>query len=127
MSNFEIPNDLFGIYMDNVLTDSRKYFIEYLETLPHIKKYSKDNLEVWYIFEMSDFTIDLFHKFSEKGIGTKVRHYPWKTCLVPTYYIGSIRRVDYAKPKYGEYIYTSHHPTYDKVTLMSEELFYLVD
>lgn len=127
MSNFEIPKALYGIYMNTILTDARRYFIEYLETLPHIKKYSKDNKEVWYIFEMSDFIIDIFHKFSEKGIGTKIRHYPWKTCLVPTYYMGSIRRVDCDKPKYGEYTYTSCTPEYDKVTLMSGELFYLVN
>ena len=127
MCSFKIPHKLYGIHMDTTLTDSRKYFIEYLEILPHIKKYSKDNRGVWYIFELSDFIINIFHKFSEKGIGTKVRHYPWKTCLVSTYYMGSIRRIEYEKSKYGEYKYTSCNPEYDKVTLMTGELFYLVD
>lgn len=127
MCSFEIPNRLYGIYMDTTLTETRKCFIEYIETLPHIKKYNKDNHGVWYIFKMSSFITTLFRKFLEKSIGIKVRHNPWRSCLVPTYHIGPIRRIKDASPKYGEHIYISYYPEYDKVTLMTGELFYLVD
>lgn len=127
MCSFEIPNSLYGIYMDTTLTETRKYFIEYIETLPHIKKYDKDNHGVWYIFKISGFTATLFRKFLEKSIGTKVRRNPWRSCLVPTYHNGPIKRVKDASPKYGEHTYTSYYPEYDKVTLMTGELFYLVD
>lgn len=127
MCSFKIPHKLYGIHMDNALTETRKCFIEYIETLPHIKKYSKEDQTLWYIFESSGFITNLFHKFLEKNIGTKVRNYPWRTCLVSTYHNGHIMKMENSNPGYGEYIYCSRYSSFDRVTLMSGELFYLVD
>lgn len=133
MRSFEIPNKLFGIHMDAVITTTtRSYFIEYLEILPHIKKYAKDNRSVWYIFESSGFIRNIFNKFLEKNIGNKVLKYPWKSCIAPTYHIGPIMRVRYAKPVDGEHTYSPHtiwKKQFDDaiVTLSTQQLYNLTN
>lgn len=133
MCNFEIPNKLYGIQIDiTISVQPREYFMEYIETLPHIKKFNYEDMSVWYIFEFSGFTRALFVKFLEKQIGSKVRNYPWRTCLVPTYHNGPIIRKDHKKSVCGEYIYEPYSILPNRcisntVTLSEQQLYNLTN
>lgn len=135
MCSFEIPDKLYGIQMDIAINvQPREYFMEYIETLPHIKKINYEDRSVWYIFEFSGFTRTLFTKFLEKQIGTIVRNYPWRSCLVSTYHNGPIIRKDHKKPVSGEYTYVPYVPysvfpdkRSDTVTLTVQQLYNLTN
>lgn len=135
MCSFEIPDKLYGIQMDiTINVQPREYFMEYIETLPHIKKFNYEDKSVWYIFEFSGFTRTLFTKFLEKQIGSKVRNNPWRSCLVSTYHNGPIIRKDHKKPVYGEYTYVPYVPysvfpdkRSDTVTLSAQQLYNLTN
>lgn len=136
MCSCEIPSRLYGIHMDiSKGTQSEKYFMEYIETLPHIKKANYENMTVWYILECSVSIRAIFEKFLEKRIGTKIRNFPWSSTLVATFHIGLITRIDTGKPVYGTYIYGvpthslyNHKPsTFDTVTLTAQQLYNLTN
>lgn len=136
MCSFEIPNRLYGIHIDiSEDTQSKRYFMEYIETLPHIKKINYENMTVWYILERSGFIIAIFEKLLEKRIGTKVCNFPWSSTLVSTFHNGLITRIDTDKPVYNTYIYGipshslyNHKPSaFDTVTLTTQQLYNLTN
>lgn len=136
MCSFEIPNRLYGIHIDiGETTQSKEYFMEYIETLPHIKKANYENMTVWYILECSVYIRAIFEKFLEKQIGTKIRNFPWSSTLVSTFHIGLITRIDTNKPVYSAYIYgvPSHSlynrkpSAFDTVTLTAQQLYNLTN
>lgn len=136
MCSFEIPDRLYGIHMDiSEDTQSKKYFMEYIETLPHIKKANYEDMTVWYILKRSAFIRFIFEKFLEKRIGTIVRNFPWSSTLVSTFHNGLITRVDTDKPVYGTYIYgvpsrsfyNRKPSSFDTVTLTAQQLYNLTN
>lgn len=121
MCNPKIPYNLYGIHMDTVIhIPARDYFIEFLETLPHIKKYAKNNRSVWYIFEYSSHLKYLIDNFLEKSIGVAVHKYPWvASFLVSVYYNDSITLLSCSGP---ECIYITNTAS-DKIKLSVQEIF----
>lgn len=121
MCNHKIPYSLYGIHMDTVIRISaREYFIEFLETLPHIKKYAKNNRSVWYIFKYSSHLKYIIDNFLEKHIGVVVHRYPWVTSfLVSTYYNDPITLLSCSG---SECIYISNAAS-DKIRLSVQEIF----
>lgn len=136
MCNPKIPHNLYGIQIDiTTSVQPREYFMEYIETLPHIKKFNYENMTVWYIFEFSVSIRAIFEKFLEKQIGTKIRNFPWSSTLVSTFHNGLITRIDTDKPVYNTYIYGipshsvyNHKPSaFDTVTLTAQQLYNLTN
>lgn len=136
MCSFEIPQSLYGIHIDISTNEQpREFFMEYIETLPHIKKINYKNMTVWYILEFSEFTKGIFRKFQHHNIGDKVRNFPWKTTLVSTYHNGLITQINTDKSVYDEYIYGEPHysfyarkpPSFDTVTLSTQQLYNLTN
>ena len=125
MCNHKIPYNLYGIHMDTVIRISaRDYFIEFLETLPHIKKYAKDNRSVWYIFKHSKHLMYLIDNFLEKDIGVVVHSYPWVTSfLVSVYYNDLITLLSCSGP---ECIYITNAAS-DKIKLSVQEIFNIIN
>lgn len=125
MSNPKIPYTLYGIHMDTVIRiPAREYFIEFLEILPHIKKYTKNNRSVWYIFEYSSHFRYLIDNFLEKNIGVVVHRYPWVTgFLVSVYYNDLITLLSCSGP---ECIYITNAAS-DKIKLSAQEIFNIIN
>ena len=125
MCNHKIPYSLYGIHMDTVIRISaRDYFIEFLETLPHIKKYAKDNRSVWYIFKHSKHLMYLIDNFLEKNIGVVVHRYPWVTSfLVSVYYNDLITLLSCSG---SECIYITNAAS-DKIKLSVQEIFNIIN
>lgn len=125
MSNPKIPYTLYGIHMDTVIRiPAREYFIEFLEILPHIKKYTKNNRSVWYIFEYSSHLRYLIDNFLEKNIGVVVHRYPWVTSfLVSVYYNDLITLLSCSGP---ECIYITNAAS-DKIKLSAQEIFNIIN
>lgn len=125
MCNPKIPYNLYGIHMDTVIRiPAREYFIEFLETLPHIKKCTKDNRSAWYIFEYSKHLRRLIDNFLEKNIGVVVHRYPWVTSfLVSTYYNDLITLLSCSGP---ECIYITNAAS-DKIRLPVQEIFNIIN
>lgn len=125
MCNPKIPYTLYGIHMDTVIRiPAREYFIEFLETLPHIKKYTKDNRSVWYIFKYSRHIRYLINNFLEKSIGVVVHRYPWAASfLVSVYYNDLITLLSCSGP---ECIYVTNDAT-DKIKLSVQEIFNIIN
>lgn len=125
MCNSKIPYNLYGIHMDTVIRiPAREYFIEFLETLPHIKKYAKDNRSVWYIFEYSKHLRYLIDNFLENEIGVVVHSYPWVTSfLVSVYYNDLITLLSCSGP---ECIYITNAAS-DKIKLSVQEIFNIIN
>lgn len=125
MCNPKIPYNLYGIHMDTVIRiPAREYFIEFLETLPHIKKCTKDNRSVWYLFEYSKHLRRLIDNFLEKNIGVVVHRYPWVTSfLVSTYYNDLITLLSCSGP---EGIYITNAAS-DKIRLPVQEIFNIIN
>ena len=125
MCNHKVPNNLYGIHMDTVICiPAREYFIEFLETLPHIKKYTRDNRSVWYIFEYSSYLRYIIGNFLEKNIGVVVHRYPWVTSfLVSVYYNDLITLLSCSGP---ECIYIPNAAS-DKIKLSVQEIFNLTN
>ena len=111
--------------MDTVICiPAREYFIEFLETLPHIKKYGKNNRSVWYIFEYSSYFKYLIDNFLEKNIGVVVHRYPWVTnFLVSVYYNELITLLSCSGP---ECIYITYAAS-DKIKLSVQEIFNIIN
>lgn len=125
MCNPKIPYNLYGIHMDTVIRiPAREYFIEFLETLPHIKKCTKDNRSVWYIFEYSSHLRRLMYNFLKKNIGVVVHRYPWVTgFLVSVYYNDLITLLSCSGP---ECIYIPNVAS-DKIRLSVQEIFNIIN
>ena len=125
MCNHKIPYSLYGIHMDTVIRiPAREYFIEFLETLPHIKKYGKNNRSVWYIFKYSRHFRYLIDNFLEKNIGVVVHRYPWVTSfLVSVYYNDLITLLSCSGP---ECIYITNAAS-DKIKLSVQEIFNIIN
>lgn len=121
MCNPKVPYNLYGIHMDTVIRiPAREYFIEFLETLPHIKKNTKNNRSVWYIFEYSRDLRYLIDNFLEKSIGVVVHRYPWAASfLVSVYYNDLITLLSCSGP---ECIYITNAGS-DKIKLSAQEIF----
>lgn len=111
--------------MDTVIhIPTREYFVEFLETLPHIKKYAKDNRSVWYIFEYSKHLMHLIDNFLENEIGVVVHSYPWVTSfLVSVYYNDGITLLSCSGP---ECIYIPNSAS-DKIKLSAQEIFNIIN
>ena len=111
--------------MDTVIRiPAREYFIEFLETLPHIKKYGKNNRSVWYIFKYSRHFRYLIDNFLEKNIGVVVHRYPWVTSfLVSVYYNDLITLLSCSGP---ECIYITNAAS-DKIKLSVQEIFNIIN
>lgn len=125
MCNPKVPYNLYGIHMDTVIRiPAREYFIEFLETLPHIKKYTKNNRSVWYIFEYSSHLRYLIDNLLEKNIGVVVHRYPWVTSfLVSVYYNDLITLLSCSSP---ECIYITNAAS-DKIKLSPQEIFNIIN
>ena len=125
MCNHKVPYNLYGIHMDTVIhVPAREYFIEFLETLPHIKKYTKDDRSVWYIFEYSSHLRYLTDKFLQNAIGIVIHRYPWITnFLVSVYYNDLITLLSCSGP---ECIYIPKVAS-DKIKLSVQEIFNLIN
>lgn len=125
MRNPKVPYNLYGIHMDTVIhIPAREYFIEFLETLPHIKKYTKDNRSVWYIFKHSRYLMDLIDNFLQNDIGIVVHRYAWVTSfLVSTYYNDIITLLACSG---SECIYISKEAS-DKIKLSEQEIFNIIN
>lgn len=125
MCNPKIPYNLYGIHMDTVIRiPAREYFIEFLETLPHIKKNTKNNRSVWYIFEYSRDIRYLIDNFLEKSIGVVVHRYPWAArFLVSVYYNDLITLLSCSGP---ECIYITNEGS-DKIKLSAQEIFNIIN
>ena len=125
MCNHKIPYSLYGIHMDTVIRiPAREYFIEFLETLPHIKKYTKNNRSVWYIFKYSRHLRYLIDNFLEKNIGVVVHRYPWVTSfLVSVYYNDLITLLSCSG---SECIYITNAAS-DKIKLSVQEIFNIIN
>lgn len=125
MCNPKIPYNLYGIHMDTVIRiPAREYFREFLEILPHIKKYAKDNRSVWYIFEYSSYLRYIIDNVLEKGIGVVVHRYPWAASfLVSVYYNDGITLLSCSGP---ECIYITNAAS-DKIKLSVQEIFNIIN
>lgn len=121
----KVPYNLYGIHMDTVIhIPARECFIEFLETLPHIKKYAKDNRSVWYVFEYSSHLRYIIDNFLQNYIGVVIHRYPWVTnFLVSVYYNDLITLLSCSGP---ECIYVPNTAS-DKIKLSVQEIFSIIN